>query len=100
MDDEAAFVSLAFVIESLERAQRRAADAPQATLRIAKLSVDLPVFVQERGPDTFVRFPRASDSCAATPLARLNISIGPHGQRQVIVESMSENGEAPCAQYT
>lgn len=87
MDDGAGFVSLAFFIQSLESAHRRA-DAAQATLRVSRLSVDLPVFVEERGPNTFIRFPRASDSCAATPLARLKVSIGPRGEPQVIVERM------------
>jgi len=86
MDDGAEFIPLAFVIESLGSAYRRA-DAAQATLRVFRLSVDLPVFVEERGPDTFVRFPRASDY-AATPLARLKVSIGPRSD-QVIVELMS-----------
>jgi hypothetical protein len=82
--DDGAFVSLAFVIESLERAYRRA-DAAQATLRDFRLRVDLPVFVEERGPNVFVRFPHASDS-TVTPLARLKISIGPRGERSTIVK--------------
>ena len=87
MDDGAEFLSLAVVVESLKRAHRQA-NATQAALRVVRLSVALPVFVEERGPDTFVRFPRASDSPADAPLARLKVSIGPGGDRQVTVELM------------
>ena len=85
MDDGAEFLSLAFVVESLERAHRQA-DAAQAALRVVRLSMDLPVFVEERGPDTFVRFPRGSDLPAGAPPARLKVSIGPRGDRQMTVE--------------
>ena len=85
MDDRTAFVPLAVVIESLDRAYRRA-DAAQTTLRVFRLSVDLPVFVEARGPDTFVRFPQASDSWAVARLACLKVSIGLGGECDVIVE--------------
>lgn len=82
--DDGAFVPLTSVIELLERAYRRV-DTAQATLRHFRLRVDLPVFIEERGPNVFVRFPHASDS-AVTPLAHLKVSIGPRGERSTIVE--------------
>jgi hypothetical protein len=48
--------------------------------------VDLPVFIEERGRDVFVRFPEASDSSAIKALARLKVSIGPRGERSTIVQ--------------
>jgi hypothetical protein len=85
--DGATLVPLAFVIESLERAYRRA-DAAHATLRVLRLSVDLPVLVEQRGRETFVRFPRALDARTAAQVARLKVSIGPGSDTQVIVEHM------------
>lgn len=89
MDDRAEFLPLAVVIEALESAHRRASTA-QATLGVFRLSMELPIFVEERGPDTFVRFPRASDSSASHALSRerLKISIGPEGNRHVSVEPL------------
>lgn len=87
MDDGVGFLPLAVVIEALEGAHRRA-DAAQAALAVFRLSVELPVFVEERGPDTFVRFLRASDAHAAIPRAQLKISIGPGNDRQVSVERL------------
>lgn len=83
MNDGAEFLPLAHVVEALECAHRRA-DAAQESVRVFRLSVELPVVVEVRGPDTFIRFPQASDPHGNTPL-RLRISIGPGDDRQVSV---------------
>ena len=85
MNDRAEFLPLAAVIDAVEGAHRRA-HTTQTVLRVFRLSVELPVFVEERGSNTFVRLPRTSDSRAAFPPARLRISIGPEGDRKVSVE--------------
>lgn len=85
MNDGADFLPLACVVEALEDARRRA-DAVQNAPGVFRLSLDLTVFVEERGPGTFVRFSQRPESRDGLRPARLRITIGPGDTRQVSVE--------------
>ena len=87
MDEGIEFVPLALVIEILQRALHRA-NAAQASPQILRLSLHLPIFVEERDAVMFIRLPRLSDTRPVGPVTHLNASIGPSGEPRVIVESM------------